>query len=65
MHSADLGVHLKGEIPKVIFKNFGGFFTVDIKCEKLSVQLFIDNEQQLTNFKNNFLWAFKKPLDHR
>lgn len=65
MYSSKLEVHLQGEVPKVEVKDYNSFFTVEITFDKCSVQMFIDNEQELTNLKNNLLWAFEKPLDHR
>lgn len=65
MYSSKLAVHLQGEVPKVKVKDYNDFFTVEIIFDKCTVQMFVDNEQELTNLKNNLLWAFEKPLDRR
>ncbi|MBE9595122.1 MAG: hypothetical protein IMF19_16780 [Proteobacteria bacterium] len=65
MHSSKLEVHLQGEVPKVEVKDYNGFFTVEITFDKCTVQMFVDNGQELTNLKNNLLWAFEKPLNHK
>lgn len=67
MHSSKFGIHLEGEIPKVNITPYSDFYTVDIIFDisadtnfgKSTVTFYINTEQELVNFKNNFLQAFE------
>jgi hypothetical protein len=56
--------HVVG-LPDVRIDKFTGFYTINLysTAEKYTpvVKLFIDTPQELVNFKNKLLWAFKNP----
>ena len=57
---AELSIHThEKEVPNITINDYNGFYTVDIMCGELACKIFLDSPQQLTNFKNNLLWAFE------
>ena len=67
MSISALSLHLMNrEVPEVVIAEYGDFSTVEIKSNGLpEIKFFLYSPQQVTNFKNNFLWAFEDPIDQR
>ena len=66
MSSTSLSIHLqKKEVPKVIVEKFSDFYILRIGADTQphpQIKFFFYSLQQVTNFKNNLLWAFEKPI---
>ena len=66
MSTASVSIHLqKKEVPKVIVEKFSDFYILRIGADTQphpQVKFFLYSPQQVTNFKNNLLWAFEKPI---
>ncbi len=62
MALVDVSIHLQsGKAPKVTVQKFSDFCTVRIGTNPKTTH-FLYSSQQVTNFKNNLLWAFEKPI---
>ena len=57
-----ISIHLiNKEFPEVEVQEYSDFYTVKIGADS-EVIYFLYSPQQVTNFKNNLLWAFEKPI---
>ncbi len=62
MALSEMSIHLMNkEIPEVEVQEFSDFYVVKIGTDP-KVIYFLYSLQQVTNFKNNLLWAFEKPI---
>ena len=62
MTSSELSIHLMAEeVPKITVQKFSDFYAVRIETDP-KIIYFLYSPQQVTNFKNNLLWAFEKPI---
>jgi len=62
MALSEMSIHLMNrEIPEVEVQEYSNFCVVKIGTD-LKVMYFLYSPQQVTNFKNNLLWAFEKPV---
>ena len=64
MVTANINIHsMNKEVPEVIVTEYDDFYTVQIGANiQPEVKFFLYSPQQVTNFKNNLLWAFEKPI---
>ncbi len=62
MALSEISIHLMNkEIPEVKVQEYSDFYVVKIGTDP-KVIYFLYSPQQVTNFKNNLLWAFEKPI---
>ena len=63
MDISELTVHKMGKtVPKVAVTEFSDFFTVVINIGNVpEIKFFLYSQQQVVNFKNNFLCAVERP----
>ncbi len=60
---SEISIHLMNKAPKVTITDYSDFSVVEIEAyESPGVKFFLYSPQQVTNFKNNLLWAFEKPI---
>lgn len=65
MVASTIYIHLDDDKEEIgiIVSVFPGFYTVDIQVDdKLIVKTFLHSLQELTNFKNNILWAVESAI---